>query len=73
MTTKFNIGDEVFIKATVEGIYVCRGDEKDVIKYKLDIDNSIGMDMCGRAVAAEKCLLSANNEERALIDKFNSQ
>lgn len=68
MTTKFNIRDEVFIKATVEGIYVCRGDEKDVIKYKLDIDNSIGMDMCGRAVAEENCLLSANNEQNGLLD-----
>lgn len=64
MTTKFNIGDEVFIKATVEGIYVCKGDEKDVIKYKLDIDNSIGVDVCGRAVAEEKCLMNTGNEKK---------
>lgn len=68
MTTKFNIGDEVFIKATVEGIHICRGDEKDVIKYKLDIDNSIGIDVSGRAVAKEECLLNANNEQNGLLD-----
>lgn len=69
MTTKFNIGDKVFIEATVEEIAVCRRNgEDDEIRYKLDIDNSIGVDIYNRAVAPEKCLLSANNEQNGLLD-----
>ncbi len=68
MTTKFNIGDEVFIKATVEEMNVYRSNGKNVIKYKLDLDNSIRVDVCGRAVAEEKCLLNASNEQNVLLD-----
>lgn len=64
MTTKFNIGDEVFIKATVDeiNVYECNG--KEVIKYKLTTDNSVRVDVCGRAVAEEKCLMNTGNEKK---------
>lgn len=68
MTTKFSIGDEVLIKATVEeiNVYECNG--KEVRRYKLAMDNSVRADVCGRAVAEENCLLSANNEQNGLLD-----
>lgn len=63
MTTKFNIGDEVLIKATVEEINVYKSNGKEVRRYKLAMDNSVSVDVCGRAIAMEEHILNANSEQ----------
>lgn len=68
MTTKFNPGDGVLIKATIEKIDIYKRNGNDEIIYKLSMDSPVKMDTCGRWVAPEECLFNATNEQNGILD-----